>query len=144
MNEAFILILESMIVAMINFFVFSLIFKDDFDLRFNRYQGRVKNLMAQESNRLVETMKPIIELDPDAVERIGFGDKWRSMIEALNKVKKDKLSFEALIKKVYYPVIGSVAVSASDLIFLYDKYRVVSSIMFSDTFGAFSCPLQVS
>jgi hypothetical protein len=119
MNEAFTLILESMIVSMINYVVFSLIFKRDFDLRFNRYQGNVKNLMARENKRFVETMGGIMELDPDAVEKTGFGDMWRSMVNSLNKVKKDKSRFEHMIQAVYYPVIGSVLVSASALMVPY-------------------------
>lgn len=115
MNEAFTLILESMIVSMINYVVFSLVFKRDFDLRFNRYQGLVRNLMARENQRFVETMKGIIELDPDVVEKTGFGESWRTMVDSLNKVKKDKSKFERLIQSVYYPVIGSVFVSASAL-----------------------------
>jgi hypothetical protein len=119
MNEVFTLILESMIVSMINYVVFSLVFKRDFDLRFNRYQGRVKNLMARENRRFVETMKGIIELDPDVVEKTGFGESWRYMVSSLNKVKKDKSRFEHMIQSVYYPVIGSVFVSASALMVPY-------------------------
>ncbi len=82
MSEPYILILIALILSVGNYFLWWLIFDDEFEHRLQTYQDALKSQLVKENEEFVNQMQGIIELDPEAIEVVGFGDNWKKQLEA--------------------------------------------------------------
>ncbi|MBN2336246.1 hypothetical protein JXL21_11855 [Candidatus Bathyarchaeota archaeon] len=115
MNEPHMLILLAAVMAAAHFVTFRLVLDDGFDERFSLYRERQRNQLMRENQEFVSTMQGIIELDPEAVEMTGFGEKWRQKLESIDVVKDKRGKLEGDLHRAYYPAIVSILFSVAAL-----------------------------
>lgn len=112
MSEANILILIAVIMAACHFLIFRLTFDEDFEERFTFYQSRARQRLLDDNQEFVSTMKDIIELDPEAVERVGYGEQWKQRLDIIEEMKAERGEVEGKIHTVYLVLIVSILVSS--------------------------------
>lgn len=105
----------AVIMAVSNYLLFKLVFDDDFDNRFARFQSSYRSKMVRENQEFVRTMKDIIELDPEAIELVGFGEKWRQRLESIDALKMERDNLEQFVPNVYFVLISSIVFSGAGL-----------------------------
>ncbi|MBT5642772.1 hypothetical protein HOJ44_06605, partial [Candidatus Bathyarchaeota archaeon] len=89
MIEPYILILIALLLSGGNYTMWWLLFDEDFDSRLRTYQSTQRNRMMREDQEFVIKMQGIIELDPEAIDVIGFGDKWQDKIDSVDKLRHE-------------------------------------------------------
>ena len=115
MIEPYILILLAVILAVSHFAVFRLVFDDDFEARFKVYQDRQRNHLIRENEEFVSSMQSVIDMDPESVEKSGFGEKWRHKLASIDEVLERRRGLEGKVHITYYVLIASVLTSAAAL-----------------------------
>ena len=70
MIESYILIFSSLILSVGNFVLWWLLFDEDFTQRLEIYETAYREQMKRENEDFVKKMGGIIDLDPEAVEKI--------------------------------------------------------------------------
>jgi hypothetical protein len=88
------------------------VFDEEFEHRMHSYQGLLKTHLLEENEEFVNQMESIIELDPDAVDVMGFGDSWKSKLSTVNKLRLQSESLKDRTVYVYYFSIASILFSA--------------------------------
>jgi len=115
--EPYILILLAVVMSVSHALIFRLTFDDGFEQRFNSYREAQKGLMVKENQEFVQTMKGIIDLDPEAVEVMGFGEKWKQRLLSIDETTGERESREKKVHVVYYFTFVSVVFSGGGLVF---------------------------
>jgi len=113
--ESYILILLAVVMSLSHAAIFRLTFNDNYEPRFEQYKEAQKAKLAEENEEFVQTMKGIIELDPGAVEALGFGEKWDQMQAGIDGLKAERGGLVNRIHVVYYFTFASVMFSAGGL-----------------------------
>ena len=72
-----------------NFTLWWLLFDDEFKQRIEIYEEAYREQMKRENEEFVDKMQDIIELDPEAVELTGFGNKWHENLECISKLREE-------------------------------------------------------
>ncbi len=72
--------------------------------------------MKWENEEFVAKMQDIIDLDPEAVEIAGFGEKWREKLENVNKLRMEADAMRKRIIWVYYFALGAILFAAVGLV----------------------------
>ena len=67
------MIFSAVILSVGNFALWWLLFDDEFNQKMEIYEEAYREQMKKENEKFVNTLQPIIELDPEAVEITGFG-----------------------------------------------------------------------
>ncbi len=89
-----------------------LLFDDEFDSRLRIYQSTQRNRMMKEDQEFVTKMKGIIELDPEAIDVIGFGAKWQEKIDSVDKLRHESETLKTRIVWVYYVSIFAIVLAS--------------------------------
>ena len=76
-------------------------------------------------------MQDVIDLDSEAVEIAGFGEKWKEKIEAVSKLREETQSRRRRTVLVYYFALGAIVFAAGGLV-------IPRGIVLSDTFTLYS------
>ena len=116
MLEPYILILLAVAMSVSHALVFRLSFDDQFEAKFESYKEAQRANMVAENEEFVRNMKGIIELDPAAVEVMGFGEKWKQRLLSIDDVKVQRNQLERKIHVVYYFTISSVVFAGVGLV----------------------------
>jgi hypothetical protein len=114
--EPYILILLSVAMSVSHALIFRLSFDDSFEARFEAYKEAQRASMVKENQDFVRSMKGIIDLDPEAVEVMGFGEKWKQRLLSMDDVKVLRSKLERKIHIVYYFTIASVVFAGIGLV----------------------------
>lgn len=117
MLEPHILILLAVVMSVSHALIFRFTFDDGFEQRFNSYREAQKGTMVKENQEFVHTMKGIIDLDPEAVEVMGFGEKWKQRLLSIDEMRGERDRLEKKVHVVYYFAIVSVVFSGGGLVF---------------------------
>ena len=112
MTEPYILIFIAFLVSGGNYFLWLLVFDEAFEQRMHSYQGLLKSQLLEENEEFVNQMEGIIELDPEAVDVIGFGDSWKSKLSTVTNLRLQAESLKDRTVYVYYFSIASILFSA--------------------------------
>jgi hypothetical protein len=115
LNEPYILVFIAVILSVGNFGLWWLLFDEDFAKRLEIYEVAHREQMKQENEAFVAKMQEIIELDPEAVEIAGFGEKWKEKLESVNKLKDEAQAMRRRTVWVYYFSLGAIFFAAGGL-----------------------------
>jgi len=133
--EPYILILLAVVMSVSHALIFRLTFDDGFEQRFNSYREAQKGLMVKENQEFVQTMKGIIDLDPEAVEVMGFGEKWKQRLISIDEMKGERERLEKKVHVVYYFTFVSVVFSGGGLVFKEGLGLPLGYILYSTSFS---------
>ena len=89
-----------------------LLFDDDFDSRLRIFQRTQRNRMMAENEEVVSQMQGIIELDPEAMDVVGFGEKWQEKIDGVDRLRHESETLKTRIVWVYYVAIFSIVLAS--------------------------------
>jgi hypothetical protein len=95
-----------------HFLIFRLAFDEDFESRFLSYQEQAKQHLLSDNQEFVSTMSGIIELDPEAVEKTGYGEQWKQRLDIIEEMNSERDKVEGKIYMVYIVLIASVLSSS--------------------------------
>lgn len=126
MIEPYILILLTVIVSVSNFTLWWLLFDDEFTQRLEIYEEAFREQMKRENEEFVNRMKGIIELDPEAVEVAGFGERWREKLDRVSKLREEAQAMRKRTIWVYYFALISILFAAIGTV-LPDGVRLTGS-----------------
>ena len=112
LSEPNILILIAVIIAGGHYMIFRLAFDEEFESRFTQYKEQARQNLLSDNQEFVSTMKGIIELDPEAVEKVGYGDQWKQRLDIIEEMKAEREKVEGKIYLVYIILILSVLISS--------------------------------
>ena len=112
MIEPYILILIALLLSGGNYAMWWLLFDEDFDSRLRTYQSTQRNRMMREDQEFVIKMQGIIELDPEAIDVIGFGDKWQDKIDSVDKLRHESETLKTRVVWVYYVSIVAIVLAS--------------------------------
>lgn len=112
MTEPYILILIALLLSGGNYTMWWLLFDDEFDSRLRTYQSTQRNRMMKEDQEFVDKMQGIIELDPEAIDVIGFGDKWQDKIDNVDKLRHESETLKTRVVWVYYVSIVAIVLAS--------------------------------
>ena len=102
MSEPYILIIIALVLSVGNYVLWWLIFDDEFEHRIQTYQEVLKSQLMRENEEFVNQMQGIIELDPEAIEVVGFGEKWQQQLGSVNKLRNESEILKDQSVWVYY------------------------------------------
>ena len=88
MIEAYILVVLTLVLTVGHFLLFHIVLKSDYETKLARYQAFMKNRLYEVNKEFVDKMQDIIELDPEAIELLGFGDTWRRSLASIQEIDK--------------------------------------------------------
>lgn len=89
-----------------------ILFDEEFDSRLRIYQSTQRNRMMKEDKEFVSKMQGIIELDPEAMDVIGFGEKWQEKIDSVDKLRHESETLKTRIVWVYYVSISAIVLAS--------------------------------
>ena len=112
MTEPSILIVIALLLSIGNYFLWWLIFDDEFEQRVQTYQDALKNRLVRENEEFVSQMQGIIELDPEAAEVVGFGDSWKEQLSSVDRLRIQSESLKDRAVYVYYVSIIAILFAA--------------------------------
>jgi hypothetical protein len=112
LTEPYILIIIALLLSGGNFLMWWLLFDDEFDSRIRVYQSTQRNRMMKEDQDFVTNMQGIIELDPEAMDVIGFGEKWQDKIDSVDKLRHESETLKTRIVWVYYVSIVAIVLAS--------------------------------
>jgi len=112
LTEPYILILIALLLSGGNYAMWWLLFDEEFDSRLRIYQSTQRNRMMKEDQDFVSKMQGIIELDPEAIDVIGFGDKWQEKIDNVDKLRHESENMKTRIVWVYYVSIVAIVLAS--------------------------------
>jgi hypothetical protein len=115
LNEPYILISISIILSVGNFGLWWLLFDEDFTKRLEIYEVAHREQMKQENEEFMSKMQDVIELDPEAIEIAGFGEKWKEKLESVNKLKDEAQTMRRRTVWVYYSALAAIFFAAGGL-----------------------------
>lgn len=108
MSEPYILIFNALLLSVGNYFIWWLLFDEEFEQRLSTYSEVLKGQLVKENEEFVSQMQGIIELDPEAVEVVGFGDKWKERLDQVDKLRNNSEVLKTRIVYVYYVAIAAI------------------------------------
>lgn len=88
-----------------------LLFDDEFDTRLRTFQSIRRNRKMTENEEFVSQMKSIIELDPDAMEVVGFGER-KEKIDGVDMLRHESETLKTRIVWIYYVAIVSITLAS--------------------------------
>ncbi len=112
MSEPYILIINALILSVGNYVLWWLIFDDEFEQRIQVYQEALKSQLMKENEDFVNQMQGIIELDPEAIEVVGFGEKWKAQLGSVNKLRNESEILKDQSVWVYYVSLVAILLAA--------------------------------
>ncbi|MFA9494373.1 MAG: hypothetical protein ACERKS_00470 [Candidatus Bathyarchaeota archaeon] len=112
MTEPYILILNALLLSGGNYAMWWLLFDDEFDTRLRTFQSTQRNRMMTENEGFVSQMKGIIELDPEAMEVDGFGERGQEKIDGVDRLRHESETLKTRIVWVYYVAILSIGLAS--------------------------------
>ena len=112
MSEPHILIIIALVMSVGNYFLWWLIFDEEFEHRLQTYQEVLKSQLMKENEEFVNQMQGIIELDPEAIEVVGFGEKWQQELGKTNKLRTESELLKDQSVWVYYVSIVAILLAA--------------------------------
>ncbi len=112
MIEPYILILIALLLSGGNFVMWWLLFDEDFDSRLRTYQSTQRNRMMKEDQEVVSKIQGIIERDPEAMDVIGFEEKWQEKIDSVDKLRHESETLKTRIVWVYYVSIFAIVLAS--------------------------------
>ena len=112
MSEPYILILIALILSAGNYALWWLIFDDEFEHRLQTYQDALKSQLVKENEEFVNQMQGIIELDPEAIEVVGFDEKRQFQLGSANKLRNESEILKDQSVWVYYVSIIAILLAA--------------------------------
>ena len=112
MTEPYILILIALLLSGGNYAIWWLLFDDEFDSRLRTFQSTQRNRMIPKNEEFVSQMQGIIELDPEAMEVVGFGEKWQEKIDGVDRLRHESETLKTRIVWVYYVAIFSIVLAS--------------------------------
>ena len=112
MSEPYILIVIALILSGGNYFLWWLIFDEEFEHRIQTYQEALKARLMRENEDFVNQMQGIIELDPEAIEVVGFGEKWQTQLESVNKLRDESENLKDQSVWIYYVSIIAILLAS--------------------------------
>jgi hypothetical protein len=112
-----------------HFLIFRLAFDEEFERRFLSYQEQAKQHLLSDNQEFVSTMSGIIELDPEAVEKTGYGEKWKQRLDIIEEMNAERDKVEGKIYMVYILLIASV-LSSSIAFLIPDGLPIISGYIF--------------
>lgn len=112
MTEPYILILIALLLSGGNYVMWWILFDEEFDSRLRIYQSTQRNRMMKEDKEFVSKMQGIIELDPEAMDVIGFGEKWQEKIDSVDKLRHESETLKTRIVWVYYVSISAIVLAS--------------------------------
>ncbi len=115
MSEPYILILIALLLSVGNYVLWWLLFDSEFEHRLSTYHDVLKGQLVQENEEFVSQMQGIIELDPEAVEVMGFGDKWNQQLGRVDKLRNDSEVLRSRVVYVYYVAIASIVFATAGI-----------------------------
>jgi hypothetical protein len=80
------------------------------------YEDVFKDHMKRENDKFVNTMQGIIELDSEAVEMTGFGDKWNEDLQSVSKLREEAQDMRGRIIWVYYFALATILFASGGLL----------------------------
>ena len=113
LEPASVLLLLSLLLPLTVFFA-ALLLAISFTAR--SYKEAQRASMVKENEEFVRSMKGIIDLDPEAVEVMGFGEKWKQRLLSMDDVKLQRSQLERKVHVVYYFTIASVVFAGAGLV----------------------------
>ena len=116
MLEPYVLFLLAVAMSVSHALVFRLSLDDRFEARFESYKEAQRASMVAENEEFVKSMKGIIDLDPEAVEVMGFGERWKQRLLSMDDVKVQRSRLERKTHVVYYFTIASVVFAGAGLV----------------------------
>lgn len=125
------MILSAVILSVGNFALWWLLFDEEFSLRLEIYEEAFREQMKRENEEFVANMQDVIDLDPEAVEIAGFGEKWKEKIEAVSKLREEAKGMRRRTVWVYYFALGTILFAAGGLV-------IPSGIVLSESFTLYS------
>ena len=102
MSEPYILIINALVLSVGNYALWWLIFDEEFEHRIQTYQQVLKSQLVRENEDFVNQMQGIIELDPEAIEVVGFGENWQKQLGSVNKLRTESEILKDQSVWVYY------------------------------------------
>lgn len=121
------MIFSAVILSMGNFVLWWLLFDEEFSQRLDIYEEAFREQMKRENEEFVAKMQDIIDLDPEAVDIAGFGEKWKEKIETVSKLREEAQSMRKRTVWVYYFALGTILFAAGGLV-------IPRGIVLSDSF----------
>ena len=112
MTEPYILILIALLLSGGNYAIWWLLFDDEFDSRLRTFQSTQRNRIIPKNEEFVSQMQGIIELDPEAMEVVGFGEKWQEKIDGVDRLRHESETMKTRIVWVYYVAIFSIVLAS--------------------------------
>ena len=112
MTEPYILILIALLLSGGNYAIWWLLFDDEFDSRLRTHQSTQRNRMMAKNEEFVSQMQGIIELDPEAMDVVGFGEKWQEKTDGVDRLRHESETLKTRIVWVYYVAILSIILAS--------------------------------
>jgi hypothetical protein len=112
LSEPYILIINALVLSVGNYVLWWLIFDEEFEHRLQTYQKVQKTELVKENEEFVNQMQGIIELDPEAIEVVGFGEKWQQQLGSVNKIRNESEILKDQSVWVYYVSIIAILLAA--------------------------------
>ena len=110
------MIFSSVILSVGNFALWWLLFDEEFKQRMEIYEEAYREQMKIENEKFVNKMQGIIELDPEAIEIAGFGEKWREKLDRVSKLREEAQSMRRRTIWVYYFALGTILFASIGLL----------------------------
>ena len=88
MIEAYILVVITLVLTIGHFLLFHIVLRSDYETKLRRYEAFMKNRLYEVNKEFVDKMQDIIELDPEAIELLGFGDTWRRSLASIQEIDR--------------------------------------------------------
>lgn len=117
MSEPYILILIALLLSGANYILWWVLYDDEFDDRLRDYQKTHRKKMAEENDEFVSKMQGIIELDPEAMDVIGFEDKWQERIDDVDKLRMESENLKTRVVWVYYISLSAIVLASMGVTF---------------------------
>ena len=110
------MIFSAVILSVGNFALWWLLFDDEFNQKMEIYEEAYREQMKKENEKFVNTLQPIIELDPEAVEITGFGDTWRENLQEVSKLREEAQDMRRRTIWVYYFALAAILFASGGLL----------------------------
>jgi len=113
--EPYILIVLAMILSASNSLLWWILFDEGFNQRLELDAEARRERMKKENEEFISKMQGIIELDPDAVEVVGFGETWKKELAEINMLKEEAKRLQRRTVWVNYFTLATIIFAAVGL-----------------------------
>jgi hypothetical protein len=99
-----------------NYVLWWLIFDEEFEHHLQTYQDAMNSQFMREHEEFGSQMQGIIELDPEALEVVGFGEKRQTQLESGNKLRTQSEALKDRVVFVYYVSLIAILFSTMGIV----------------------------